>query len=542
MDSEETALLHLDQEIVLQVGTRQIRVAADFAVRPGQLVFVLGATGTGKTVLARRLAAFPKACRTGLVRQEPASATDPHTPAQRQLAQAAQAWPAACGDLWERLDLAGLEAYPGRWSAGQQQRLLIGLQLARRVDLLIADEPTSALDPVNRLAVLRLLLQGLQCRLPRALVLATHDFLVIELARQLWSQMAGAGVPFPAVFYRLEADPNCAGGTVLRALPQVASQSRLWWPCQRYVAWLQGEEGQPLATTLAELGQRLPAANALRVLEERTDLEEAPKERPELVLDTAFFYGSPARSAGIDLRQRPVVLRSGQLAGLVGESGCGKTTLMKMAAGLLGRRWGMRRRRRPDWRRLQIVFQNPDTTTLNPANELDQLIAGLPGWALPGALARRDLLLQRLGLDAALLHRRPADLSGGEKYRTGLLLALLNEPDFLIVDEPFAAVDEETQERLVRLCVDLQKGQVKDGSLAYREGRPMGLLLISHQVETAFQVCDWWYALDRLEGRPYSQCVWDGRPVDAYQAYCSGQLNTKYMQSLMALSFADSQV
>ena len=544
-------LLQLDEPLLIRAGPRRIRVEADFAVFAGQLVFVLGPTGAGKTVLARRLAAARaplrqyaagQSWRSGLVDQEPASSTDPYTPAPRQLAQAArQGVPGSWEGLWERLDLEGLEPHPGRWSAGQQQRLLVGLQLARAVDLLVADEPTSALDPVNRMAVVRLLVEGLRRGTPKVLVLATHDLLVLHLARQLWGEIAGTERTFPGVFYRLEADPDVAQGTVLRRLTRVEPRSRLWWPCPRYAAWLHGDEPGPLAEALQVLGRRLPAGQALRGLEGRRG--SGPQAEGELVLDTAFFYGAPAQSAGIDLRPRPVVLRAGQLAALVGESGCGKTTLMKAAAGLLpGRGWRQLWQRRPGWRRLQIVFQNPDTTTLNPNQALDQLIAGLPGWSRPEAVRRRDLLLERLGLDPALLRARPPGLSGGEKYRLGLLLALLNEPDFLIVDEPFAAVDEETQERLVDLCTDLQRGAVGDGRLAYRQGRPMGILLISHQIETVFQVCDWWYALDRVEGRPYGQCVWAGRPVDAYGDYRSGLLDSDYMRSLMALSFAPAEL
>ena len=117
----------------------------------------------------------------------------------------------------------------------------------------------------------------------------------------------------------------------------------------------------------------------------------------------------------------------------------------------------------------------------------------------------------------------------GEKYRCGLLLALLGEPDFLLLDEPFAAVDADTQETIADLCLDLKRGALP----FFRHGEPAGLLLITHQIEIAFQLCDRWHLLDRRAGRPYGECRWQGTPLEALAAHGAGRIAAPDLRRLL---------
>ena len=569
-----------------RIGDHCVRIGAGerFEIHRGQLVFLMGPTGSGKTFLARRLMepsgnwwkGTPRQRRVGMVFQEPASFSDPYTRVADQLGQArGDGWDA--GEYLERRlgiprELA--TRHPGELSAGQQQRLLIGIQLLRPLDLLIADEPTSALDLANRHRVIELLVGNASEREPGAILFITHDLLLIRWIRQVWR--AAERGRFPAVFYRLERDPkdeNLAhlksgpanvdallqhelglgesgsafrvkrdagfpdGLSWLEAKPGANRELPLWLPCDRYLVSLyrklagktrdgpSGSRREQLGTMAADLGgaMRRKGITSLRALESGRSGSAIPERMSPLVLDRKFFYGAPGRAAGIDCTGRPIRLASGEIGAVLGESGIGKTTLMKMAARLLPgyREWGWGRLgelyadwRRPIWPRLQVVFQNPEVTTLNPARTLRELIRGLP--QREGEVFNRrekcPVLMERLDLRETFLDRKPPELSGGEKYRFGMLLALLHEPEFLILDEPFAAVDEETRERICRLCLDLGEGAL------FGEGRlpPVGVLIISHQIEIIFKICDRWFLVDRRPGQSYGECAWEGRPVDIF--------------------------
>ncbi|ANL31462.1 dipeptide ABC transporter ATP-binding protein (plasmid) [Rhizobium phaseoli] len=190
--------------------------------------------------------------------------------------------------------------------------------------------------------------------------------------------------------------------------------------------------------------------------------------------------------------QRPVVkdvnlaIESGTAFGLVGESGCGKSTVLRALSGLNANYDGRialngealeRQRSRPFYRRVQMVFQDP-YGSLHPRKTIrSQLQEPLRNQGLDRNSIDVNAVLRSVGLDPALSYRFPHQLSGGQRQRVAIARALMLNPDVLLLDEPTSALDVSVQAEILNLLQDLRK----ERGLTY--------LLVSHDLAVVSHMC-----------------------------------------------------
>ena len=350
-----------------------------------------------------------------------------------------------------------LTTYPFELSGGLRQRAMIAMALITRPALLVADEPTTALDVTTQAQILDLI-HELQEETGMSVLLITHDLGVVanmadEVVVMYRGRLMEAG-DRESIFRRPQHPYLKA---LMRAVPRFAMKP--------------GERLTPLrevAPARAVAPSRVPPPRSDRTV---LSVENVSKT---FTLRAGLFSGRTRTIKAVD--EVSLSLRSGTTLGLVGESGCGKTTLSKMISrGLVpdsGRVMfddgsgpqdvhklsgeALTRYRRT----VQFVFQDP-FSSLNPRMTVYEILTEPMIIHRMGTsderYERAKQLLDMVGLDRASLRRYPHSFSGGQRQRLGIARALALEPEVLLCDEPVSALDVSVQAQVLNLLKDLQK-------------------------------------------------------------------------------------
>ena len=366
-----------------------------------------------------------------------------------------------------------LRTYPFELSGGLRQRAMIAMALVCRPALLIADEPTTALDVTIQAQILRLM-KDLQSELGMALLMITHDLGVVANVADDVVVMYRGKVVESGDLHDIFRDPQ---HPYLRALLHAVPRFDMK-PGERLqpIREIKGSTGhllkeKPVSAPTATFN---PDAPVLKV----RHVTKTFRIRKADTLMEQLLGGGTTRSIRAVNDVSFDVLR-GECLGLVGESGCGKTTLSKMLMRGISADEGQGGRVIfDDWGRkidvmslegaelnrfrtkLQFIFQDP-FGSLNPRMTVyDILVEPLVIHGIGDDAYRREMvaeLMEMVGLDRRHLSRYPHSFSGGQRQRIGIARALALRPDMVICDEPVSALDVSIQAQILNLLKDLQK-------------------------------------------------------------------------------------
>ena len=408
-------------------------------------------------------------------------------------------------------------SYPHQLSGGMRQRVMIAMAVILQPELIVADEPTTALDVTIQNQIIELLRQINQNQ-KNAMLFITHD---LNLARRLCHRIAvmkdGRVVeqgPAEEIFRNPKEEYT---RKLIEAVPSRMKKRRKDGDAMENTAGsprtkrYSAQEPVGSVSRDASEGMRPGAEGTLPGRECGQDADgrtESPVGPVLEVRNLSVYYqdGKVSFSAGdrknreggkLSLRERlsgtkkewvvsgaDFQIYPGESLGLVGESGCGKTSLSKA---ILGMNCHIQGEIRHHSIRPQMIFQDP-YSSLNPAKTI--------GWLLQeplraeGALDRTKAMtkgdmeaaaydmLRKVGLEESYFHRRPSQLSGGQRQRVSIGQALITGPGFLVADEPVSALDVTIQAQIMELLQRLQQ----ELHLAY--------LFISHDINVVYQMCD----------------------------------------------------
>ncbi|MET4699831.1 peptide/nickel transport system ATP-binding protein [Constrictibacter sp. MBR-5] len=351
------------------------------------------------------------------------------------------------------------DTYPFELSGGLRQRAMIAMALVCRPALLIADEPTTALDVTIQAQILKLI-KDLQAELGMAVLMITHDLgVVANVADEVVVLYHGRVVESGPVQEIFEAPGHPYLKALLKAVP------RFHMP--------PGERLVPIREARSETGHMMAARERKPVAGSRPILDVRGITKEYSIRKGGILTRTHSQIRAVD--DVSFSIRRGECLGLVGESGCGKTTLSRIIMRALtpdsgqvlyddGERQidliGLGGRDLFDYRRrVQYVFQDP-YSALNPRMTVADIIAEpLIIHGIGDARRRTETvreLLSLVGLDVRHLNRYPHSFSGGQRQRIGIARALALRPDLLLCDEPVSALDVSVQAQILNLLKDLQ--------------------------------------------------------------------------------------
>lgn len=387
-------------------------------------------------------------------------------------------------------------SFPHEFSGGMRQRAMIAMALVTKPDMLFADEPTTALDVTVQARILQIL-RDLRDELGVAVLFITHDLgVVAEVADRVVVMYRGKVVEQGTVreLFKNPSHPYVKG--LLACRPSFETKYHILPTVEDFLETKTASDG---SVTLRE---RPDAAQRLAKLESDDDLEGA-SDSSALLLEVKGLKVH-FRSGGGLLGKSPEVVKAvdglslniheGRTLGLVGESGCGKTTTGRAILQLIRPTSGnvtyggvsisslAAEEIRPFRKRMQIIFQDP-YASLNPRMTIEQALLEPMNFHNIGSgredcRARVVSLLEEVGLSSSHLRRYPHEFSGGQRQRLCVARALTVEPEFIVCDECVSAMDVSVQAQVLNLLRVLQ------------DRRGLTYLFISHDLSVVKFVSD----------------------------------------------------
>jgi len=473
---------------------KQVVHNVSFELNSGETLALVGESGSGKSVTAlsivqllpyplashpsgsilfrgeELIGASPSALqamrgdRIGMIFQEPMTSLNPLHTIEKQINEVllihkGMSDSAARKRTLELLDLVGLDrvksrmgAYPHQLSGGQRQRVMIAMALANEPDILLADEPTTALDVTVQAQILDLL-RSLQSQLDLSILLISHDLTVVKnVAHRVCIMQDG------------------------KIVEQGQTDDVFSNPQNTYTQELIAAEPEISLNTINETAKLVMSVENLRVW---------------FPIRKGFMRRTVDHVKAVD--GVSLSIHEGQTIGVVGESGCGKTTLALSMLKLLPSEGSItfmgqniaqytQSQMRTLRCEMQIVFQDP-YGSLSPRMSIGQII--LEGLKAHGRLGREEEnkariieALESVELDPASRHRYPHEFSGGQRQRIAIARAMILEPRLIILDEPTSALDRAVQIQIITLLRQLQTRH----KLAY--------LFISHDLRVVRAMAD----------------------------------------------------
>ena len=468
-----------------------------FNIKSGETVCIVGESGSGKSVsslslmrlvefgggeitagrllfkrkdaaeidLAQTEASLMRSIRgneIGMIFQEPMTALNPVFTVERQLTEGLRfhealsrsAASARALELMREVRIPEperrLKQYPHELSGGMRQRVVIAMALACKPRLLIADEPTTALDVTIQAEILALI-DRLKRETGTAVMFITHDMAVVaQMADRVVVMFRGKKVEEGTVEEIFENPQHLYTKALLAAVPKLGEMSGKEYP-------------EPMVLMSHKKSVVVPIKGTDELLLKVENLTT------RFAVKGGMFRRKVANVHAVE--DVSFTINKGQTLGLVGESGCGKSTVGRSILRLEEPQWGSVRIGGKDIMALernglrnsrldmQMIFQDP-FASLNPQMQLsDQVAEPIHNFAtLEGKAVqeRVQMLFDRVELPHSFMRRYPHELSGGQRQRVAIARALALNPKLIIADEAVSALDVSVQAQVLNLMMELQ--------------------------------------------------------------------------------------
>ena len=501
-----------------RAGTNRAVDDISFSINKGEIVGVVGESGSGKSVTchtvlgllpqppakveggsvtfdSKELLDLPHSLlrkirgkRISMIFQDPMSCLNPYLKILDQVAEpilihenvSRKKAEARAIEMMKKVGIRDADSransYPHEFSGGMRQRVMIAMALVTKPDLLLADEPTTALDVTVQARILKIL-RDLKNDLGIAVLFVTHDLgVVADIADRVVVMYRGKIVEQGNTrdIFEKPSHPYVKG--LLACRPTLETQYKVLPTVDDFLKTEIGQDGSIILSECQDAKERLAE------LKRDTRSTNPGNENGDVLLQVkklkvhfqsgGNFLGNPPKIVkavdGVDFQ-----IQRGRTLGLVGESGCGKTTLGRAILKLQKTKLGsvlydgnelitLTQKEMLDFRkRMQIIFQDP-YASLNPRQTIEQtlveplLVHGI-GVNHSERKDRIVSLLEEVGLGAEFLLRYPHEFSGGQRQRISVARALAVEPEFIVCDECVSAMDVSVQAQVLNLLRELQQ-------------------------------------------------------------------------------------